>query len=332
MAEGERLAALCHAHTVPELARSVFPGSETKEIVDFQRLLVHGLVSEMSDLVAHASGRAAHLLHWLLVRFQVENLKVLMRTRSSGRARTDPRAYLVSLPRELALDVPGLSNAESADQFDRLSPKGLVREALRKTVRVYGDRPDPFFFETVLDREYLQGLLAYVDEFRERDRSHFRPMYRQEVDIFHLMVVLRARFHYGLDQEALLPLHIAGARIPRELFARMLKDQDARTAVGRVAAHVFDAPPLEELSNGRPSATSVDAGALERLAWSRFARLANLAFRTSHVGLGAVLGYAGLRRVEVANLITLSEGIRKGMQPEAIRIRLIACHREAARV
>jgi len=41
------------------------------------------------------------------------------------------------------------------------------------------------------------------------------------------------------------------------------------------------------------------------------------------MGLGAIVGYAGLRRVEVANLITISEGIRGGMAAEAIRGRLI---------
>jgi vacuolar-type H+-ATPase subunit C/Vma6 len=39
--------------------------------------------------------------------------------------------------------------------------------------------------------------------------------------------------------------------------------------------------------------------------------------------LGAVVGYAGIRRVEVANLISLSEAIRTGMAAEVIRARLI---------
>ena len=59
------------------------------------------------------------------------------------------------------------------------------------------------------------------------------------------------------------------------------------------------------------------------LPWKRFLRLANLAFRQSHIGLGAIVGYTGIRRIEVANLITISEGIRKGMAPETIRARLI---------
>jgi len=146
-------------------------------------------------------------------------------------------------------------------------------------------------------------------------------MFYQEVDIFHLMLVTRGRFHYSLAPEMLRPLHVAGTRIPRSLFVAMLNDPDIYASVGRVSERVLDAAPFEHGPND--GSTTVDASALEGLAWKRFFRLANLAFRQSHMGLGAIVGYAGLRRVEVANLITISEGIRNGMAAETIRGRLI---------
>ena len=48
-----------------------------------------------------------------------------------------------------------------------------------------------------------------------------------------------------------------------------------------------------------------------------------VAFTVMGLGLNFVVGYAGLRRVEVANLITLSEGIRTGVAADAIRPRLM---------
>jgi len=84
---------------------------------------------------------------------------------------------------------------------------------------------------------------------------------------------------------------------------------------------VIDTVAFERGTNGGSKAA--DTSALEGLAWKRFFRLANFAFRQSHMGLGAIMGYAGLRRVEVANLITISEGIRNGMAAEKIHGRLI---------
>jgi len=136
-----------------------------------------------------------------------------------------------------------------------------------------------------------------------------------------------------LTSGVLLPFHVAGTRIPRALFVEMLNDQDMSALAGHAEGRVFDAGPVEHgPADGSGSAT-VEAALFERLAWKRYLRLANLAFRQSHMGLGAVIGYAGIRRVEAANLITISEGIRKGMAAETIRARMITdTDAEAARV
>ncbi len=54
----------------------------------------------------------------------------------------------------------------------------------------------------------------------------------------------------------------------------------------------------------------------------RLYRLANRAMRCSPSGLGTVVGYVALRRVELANLTTLSEGLRLGLSGESIRARM----------
>ncbi len=322
MAEAERLTDLCRIRSLAELANAVYPGSEFEDVLDFQRLSVHRLARELSSFIAHLSGPAARLLQWMLVRFQVENLKVLIRMRLADSTDGDPHAYLVPLPRHLALDVEGLSAAESLEDFAHLAPPGLLRDSLRKAVDLYGDHPRPFSVEAVLDHGYLRGLLASVGRLTRGEGAIVRPMARQEGDIFHLMLVARGKFHYGLTKETLLPLRVPGTRITSDLFAGMLDDEDLRVSVERVAGLVFDEAPFDGAPSNR-SATTIDAAALEHLAWNRFFRLANSTFRRSHMGLAAVVGYVGIRRVEVANLITLSEGIRKGMAPEAIRARMI---------
>ena len=321
MAEAERLDSLCHIRSLPEYFRTIFPESEFKGVLDFQRLLVYELIDELSSFRAYMSGPGADLLDWTLVRFQAENLKVLIRTCLTKAPTEELYGHLVSLPKELALNTQGLAAAESPEDFVRLVPKGLLRENLEKALKNYRDYPRPFFFEAALDRGYFQGLVARTEGLSREDQEIIKPMVYQEVDIFHLMLVARGKFHYSLTPEMLRPLHVAGTRIPRAIFAAMLNDPDLYTSVGRVAERVLDAAPFEHGPND--GSMAVDASALEGLAWKRFFRLANRAFRQSHMGLGAIMGYVGLRRVEVANLITISEGIRNGMAAETIRGRLI---------
>lgn len=131
---------------------------------------------------------------------------------------------------------------------------------------------------------------------------------------------MRGKFHYDLPADSLLSLGVAGVGSSDEWFKALLAAPDILAAAKCAVGHALDELPPEQPTG--ESATA-DPAALEALAWKRFLRLANSAFRRSHMGLGAVVGYAGLRRVEVANLITLCEGIRTGLEAEKLRARLI---------
>ncbi len=83
----------------------------------------------------------------------------------------------------------------------------------------------------------------------------------------------------------------------------------------------IDPLPLE----GGPgeSSSTIQISLMENLAWRRYYRLANTAFRRSHMGFGVVVGYVAIRRLEVANLITISEGVRRCIGEDVIRARMI---------
>jgi vacuolar-type H+-ATPase subunit C/Vma6 len=327
MAEGERLASLCQARVFSELAEAVTSGSEPGNVREFQRLLTNDLVHDLSGITARLSGPGGHLVRWLLIRFLAENFKVLVRTRLSGRLEKDGHDYLIPLPGDLALDVEGLSTARSIDDFTSRAPKGWLRESVEEAVARFGKDPPPFFAEATLDHAYFRELLARVENLAEQDREMARPLFVQEVDIFHLMTILRGRFHYGIAPEDVLRFHVPGTRISRRLYEEMAGDQNARQAVERVTAKVFEISSIGgepiPLKDSPSSGGSVDASFLEGLAWRRFACLAHNAFRQSHMGLGAVLGYLCLRRIEVANLFTVSEGIRKGVAARTIDARTV---------
>ncbi len=330
MAEKERLDGLCRIGSLQEFFRAVFPAFELDTLSDFQRRCVNELVWEISGFGVHMSGPGADLVGWTLVRFQVEDLKVLIRACLKKIPLEEAYRHLVALPKELALNIRSLAGAESPEDFVRLVPKGLFRESLKKALEIYRDYPRPFFLEAALDCGYFQGLMGRMESLPRGDRECVRALVCQEVDILHLMLVTRGKFHYGLTREMLLPLHVEGTRIPRALFTTMLDDPDLNTAAGRATGRVLDAVPFQD--GTKDGLMAIDGPALEGLAWSRFSRLANLAFRQSHMGLGAVMGYVGLRRVEVANLITISEAIRSGMAAEKIRERLLPRNAEGAYV
>lgn len=312
LAEGERLDPLCRCRTVPDLACALFPGEAVQTAAQFQRRVVEDLAAEIADIAGYLREPQARLLRWMLVRFALENLKVRVRGILTGLPPAVARQHLVALPDGLDVDLAAAASSLE-EVIDRL-PDVPLGQALREAAIRHRGESRPFFFETALDRAYLRELLARADRLPAGDRDAIAPLVRQEVDIFHLMLVVRGRFVNALPAEQLLPLHVAGTDIPQKRFAAMLGDPDVAAAAGRAAGRALD--PV-------PASVAQDPALVESLAWHRWLRLANAAFRASHMGFGAVVGYVAIRRMEVANLVTLSEGLRAGLPPEAIRQRLV---------
>ncbi len=325
LAEAGRLEGLCRLPSLADLGRAIYPSTEFHAAPDLQRRLAQDLVWELSGFLKHLKGPGAELVAWMLVRFQVENIKVLlrglMRRKLSGQPQTSSEPYLLVLPPELALDMSALAATDSLEAFIERLPAGAPRKSLQKALGVYHEQARPFFLEGALDQGYFEEFLARAELVRREDRELIQSLVFQEVDLFHLMLVARGRFQYELKPELLLPLHVNGSGISRERFSAMLAAADlsavAQLAVGRV---IEARPPEREAGE---AATLLAPATLEALAWQRFLHLANRAFRRSHMGLGTVVGYVGIRRVEVANLITVSEGLISGMAAEAIRAHLL---------
>lgn len=312
MAEAERLDALCQVRTLPELSRAVRLDTDYQAVAEFQRRLVQDLARELAGCVRHVGGAGGEVFAWILARFQLENMKTLLRGLVNQTAPEILQEHLVTLPEGLALDVKGLATAKSLEEFVALLPPGTPRQRLREAVATQRDPPQPFYLEAALDCGYFQELLAKIGRLSGEDQAVVRPLALQEANLFQFMLAVRGRFHFDLPGDSLLTLHLPG--VFDDWFKTLLAAPDLPAAAKASVGIVFDELPAE------PDASEV---ALEALAWKRFQRLANGTFRRDHMGLGAVVGYAGLRRVETANLITLSEGIRTGMTAEAIRARLV---------
>lgn len=312
MAEAKRLDELCLAGAIVHLGRAFHPESIPQSVADFQQRAVQRLLSEFAFCLRYLSGADASLVFWLQTRFQLENIKVLLRGFVSHAPYATLQQHFILLSRELAFDAEKLLKAGTLDEFAQNLPNFLPCERLRALLKSHPDEQRLFLLEAALDAGYFTELLARTERICGEEKGFVAPLMRQEVDTFLLMLVVRGKFHHHLSSEELLPLHIQQSSFSRRRFRNMLAAPDISTTAGFALGAVMDEIP-----------TKVEAETLETLAWKRFRLLANRAFRHSHLGLGAVIGYLELRRVELANLITISEGVRLGAGPEAIRARLI---------
>jgi vacuolar-type H+-ATPase subunit C/Vma6 len=322
MAEGARLETLCRLSSVAELGASVFPGAPPLEGRALQHRLLQELLQELTELRDHLSGAAGELMAWLRVRFQLENVKVLLRGFVHGWPAQVLREHLLWLPEDLALDVESLAPAASLEQFLGAQPIELSFRSVRRTADLYEQQPSAFFPEAMLECRYLRELADRARALSPDDRDLITPLVSHELDSFHLMLAVRGRFGYGVAPEALDAFYAAGSGISHAEFRTLLRDPDAHAVARRTLGRVLDSLPPESARPERSSA--VESLRFESWAWKRFRRLAAQVFRRSPLGFPVVFAYVCLRRVEVANLMTLAEGLKAGLASDLIRARLVA--------
>lgn len=322
MAEGARLDRLCAAAALPQFASELLPATEVGSARQLQQWLVRELAGEIMAVAAQLAPPGAHLLHWIAGRFQLENLKVLIRGLLAGIPPDATVAHLVSLPGERVLTAEAAAAARSLQELAGLLPRGLVRRRFTEVLALHAGETRPFSFEAALDRGYFEELVVRAGTLGGEDGELVMPLVWQEADTFHLLLVARGRFLYGLGGETLRPFHVRGTGISGERFATMLGEADLRSAARHALGRALDFLPRPP-GGASPGTSDIVPADLEALAWNRFLRLANRAFRRSHLGLAAVVAYAELRRVEVANLITLSEGIRGQVPRAELRARVV---------
>jgi vacuolar-type H+-ATPase subunit C/Vma6 len=318
LAEGERLDDLCRLRSIPELAKALYPDADLHTAVDLQRRMAMDLAREMTDLVRWSPGPPGRLMDWLYLRFQVENLKLLARGFAARTPLAEIAPHIMPLPAPLALDAEALVSAENLEAFTALVRNRVLRMGLDRAAEVYRLQPSAFVLEAALDRAYFKELLTRTKALPWPVSAQVMSLVRQDVDTFHTMLVVRGKFVFEMRQDFLLSFYQPGAGIHYERFAALAASIDLADVASRVVGFTIDEVPAEA-----KSAAGVDAGAIEVLAWNRFLRLSRFMFRRGHMGLGAVVAYVDIRRIELANLITLSEGIRHNVEPEAIRRRLI---------
>jgi vacuolar-type H+-ATPase subunit C/Vma6 len=308
-----RLDELCRLHTIPDLARALVGEAAFRTAAELERRLIADLARELSQVARWLDGPAGSFAQWLAARYFVENLKVLARGFATGAPEADILAHLAPTPDQPALDVKALLHAESVEAFADATASKPLRLAVRQAAEVYHANPHAFFIESALDRGYFLELLARLNAMTDEDRAGSAELVFQEIDLFHVMLVARGKFQYGLKAELLAPFHVRGTRVPEDRMAAMLAAPDVTTAAARALGTMVDLLPPGD----------VDAVAMEVLAWHRYLRLAMGALQRGQLAAGIVAAYAALRRVELANLITVSEGIAAGLEPDAIRRRLI---------
>jgi vacuolar-type H+-ATPase subunit C/Vma6 len=309
--EGNRLAALADSKSLPELFRRVRPGDTFEGHLAFERDLLADQIRELDRISRHLSGRVLQLVRWLLVHYELENLKVALRAYVSKKTVAEAEAVTAPVPAWLALPMSRLFDAPDLRRFAAQVPVEEFREAMLQAIEA-DKAPDSPTIETALDAAYCRRLLQLSDGTDE----WIRKLAAFDVDLRSLSFVLRSKFNYNLPLSEIRPSIVtSGLYLTPDFVERLYAAHDLAQAINALPSDFF---PREKW-RGILSLQQLD----EALLLQQY-RLAARCFLESIVAIPAVVAYCYIKRIEFANLVRVTESVRHSLPRADVERRLLA--------
>lgn len=296
---------------VPLEATRPYPGQGASAVEAFERDLRRRQYLETRSLAKNVPERASDLLTWYAGRFEVQDLKVLIRALHHDRALDEAWAAMTLRPADsprMARLEPARSLAELVDAL-AADPYG---RALTNAWERYDLERRPFYLEVALDLAYQRGLVDRIEELGGRDREDAEALLGRWLARANLLAAVRYRAMAGVSPEEVVNfcLHrdFGGGLAMVQRVAVGAKVWDEAAALGvTLSREGGEAQALLELERANDRLRR--AAARER--WDRVP-----------FGLGLVLAYLIDLEAEASDLTTLLEAKLQQMTGADVRTRL----------
>lgn len=264
-------------------------------------------------------GASRELLDWYWRRFEVNNLKMVLRAAHHNTPVESFRDVIVPLGASSTLPWDTLIAANSVVAVVKLVRQSAYGLALDHALERYRREGVLFVLEVALDLSYTQHLLKLIAQLRGRDRREATRFVGAWVDAQNLLWAYRYRIYADFSPEEILnyTLH-NGLRVNADAVRSIALGAPLLDVVSQIWGDTL--PGLDTLE-GLPDRQALPKLELilQRHLWLE-ARQARGGYPLS---LATVLAYEILLESEVRDLMALAEGKAVGWTAEQIRPYLI---------
>lgn len=192
------MAATLGARGLPQLAA----GFDTLDNRSLEQRIIAQVLEETAILIRPLSGAPRDFLTYWTERFEVSNLKTLLRGKMTGDRPATLLNRLTPMGSFGRLDIQDLANAEDVNELLRRLEAGPYAAIVRHARRAFEQSRDPFILDAALDRSYYEGLAQLARPLEQESgtagRAPFGRLMGLLIDRINLVWLLRYRFNYNL--------------------------------------------------------------------------------------------------------------------------------------
>lgn len=310
---------------IPQIARILGEGAYKAEIlalaarasgVDLIELATsRNLAAVYRQIIGFSEGELRQMIAWYLDRFDVQNIKTIVRGKLFGASSTEIQEDLVPAGSMKESFLQSLIELPTLDDvFAKL--EGTIHA---QALEALGKRPSEVVkwneWEDRVTQLYYENLLAVVPERTEGTRL-MREFVRREIDIVNLKTLLRL-----WASKATLPYDVfvdGGFEIPKEELAEMVSMD-----VNALTARLREYPFTEELSTRLKDLQSLGVGQLVRTVEKLHLLAAGRYAHVHPLSVLPILDYIVRKDREVQNLRIIARGKESALTSDVIRELLV---------
>lgn len=179
---------------LPQLAA----GFDSKDHRSLEQRIIAEVLDETRVLIRPLTGASRNFLIYWTERFEVTNVKTLLRGKMTGERPAALINRLTPMGAFGRLDVQDLAHAEDVSELMRRLEAGPYAGIVRQARRAFEESHDPFILDAALDRGYYEGLAHRAQPLEDLAGLSFRRLMGPMIDRINLVWLLRYRFNYNL--------------------------------------------------------------------------------------------------------------------------------------
>lgn len=293
----------------PSWLSDIVGGAELpEEPLAVERALNHALLLDFAVIRRPLHGALLDLFNFWMRRFELMNLKALVRGKLNQVSEKEIAEELYDLPLFGDLPLDELLATDSVPELLRRVERTRYGEIAQRARRSFEEKGDPLVLDATLDQRFYTSLLKLLPTLPDTDRKPLTRLVRRVVDHQNLIWLLRYRFAYGLSPSETYYLLIPhGAELDQERLLKLVACED-REAVRSELPEALAVLMAE-------SANTLD---LELRLEERLMQLAHQLLHQSESIPARAFAYLLARECELHCLRCVLQGRRLGLAPELV--------------
>lgn len=267
--------------------------------------------SQLDDILVlmRAAGEARRFLEYWTLRFELSNLKAIIRAKMSRTPIATVRKELIDLGFLAALPVEELLQTEDIGELLRRLETTHYADIVRFARRAFEAQPQLFELDAALDRRFYHGLVELARQQEGEFGKPLRTLMEMLVDRINLVWLLRYRFLYQLPPSQvyylLVPSHY-------RLSSSLLKELSVLNRLEEVLAALPQ--PYRDWLAGADSVYRVFT-----IMEGKAARAAHAVLRSNAPGFARAFAYLILRERDLKQVRAALKGKAIGLDGQTIR-------------